>query len=152
MIKGFYCLVYFEQKCCHDFNFLLILFQQNFCHLSWLVMSDHFFPFSDNLWLCLVPVLLPALSTAAMPQGFYFSWIIRHLCALESISFKLGYRLIAGCYCSQAMSDFPLWPWVVLGTWGKRVGNGKSGWFFKQDKREAQLAYFKGWPCNFIAR
>lgn len=65
-----------------------------------------------------MPVLLPALSTAAMPQGFYFSWIIRHLCALESISFKLGYRLIAGCYCSQAFQTFPYgseWFWGLEG-------------------------------------
>lgn len=43
-------------------------------------------------------------------RGFYFSWIIRHLCGLESISFKLGYRLIAGCYCSPAFQTFPYGP------------------------------------------
>lgn len=64
---------HFEQKRRHDFNFLLILFQQNFCHLSRLVMSDQFFPFSDNVRLCLAPALLPALSATTVLGDFVSS-------------------------------------------------------------------------------
>lgn len=52
-------------------------------------------------------------------RGFYFSWIIRHLCVFESISFKLGYHLIAGCYCSLAFQTFSYCPeyfWELEGT------------------------------------
>lgn len=51
--------------------------------------------------------------------GFYFSWIIRHLCAFGSISFKLGYHLIAGCFCSWAFQTFPNCPEYFWGLEGR---------------------------------
>lgn len=132
--------MYFEQNRCHDFHFPAIFLQQNFCHLPWLVTSDQFFPFSDNVWLCLEPAWLPALSTATVLEDFVSSGSSDTFVPLKAC-FKLGYRLIAAVPFSS-LSGFPLLHWAFSVALGKGVGNGKSSGWLEQDRRAT--GWFEG--------